>query len=148
MSQDITQFFHDIPVHENSKNLFENLLSTREDRFIVSQKLLDFYLKEQYGSIPDLNTQQDFLNAIQLLLVSFAYIVVVKEEEYFQQFCRRFIFESKEDSQEVFSLKKFFISNFDSREEYHVQYINSHQDIKKRTDILLLKYIQFFHDFL
>ena len=148
MSQDIAHFFHDIPVHENSKNLFEKLLSTREDRIIVSKKLLDFYLTEQYGSVPDFNTQQDFLNAIQLLLVSFAYIVVVKEEEYFQQFCRRFIFESKEDSQEVFSLKKFFISHFDSTEEYHIQYINSHQDIKKRTDTLLLKYIQFFHDFL
>ncbi len=149
MDNHIESMFHDLPFHENSKTLFEKLLFSKEERHIIAQHLLDFYLKEHKDiSFDNLESRDNFLNAIHLLLASFAYIVVVKEEEYFQQFCRRFIFESREDSQYIFNLKKFFISNFDPTEEYYVQYINSYQDIKKRTDALLLKYIQFFHYYL
>lgn len=149
MNTQIETMFHDIPIHENSKNLFENLLSTKEERTIIAQQLLDFYLNEHSLNF-NLNSslKENYLNSIHLLLISFAYIIVIKDDDFFKQFCRRFLFESREDSQEIFMLKKFFLSNFDSREEYHMQSLFAHQDIKKRTDILLLKYIQFFHYYL
>lgn len=152
MSNNIEHTFNDIPIIENSKQIFENISSSKDEQFILAHELLNFYLL-QYNenkisySFSDLSIQlkEDFLNAIHLLLVSFTYIVISKDEEAFGQFVRRFIYESKNDSKEVFLLKKFFITNFDSTEEYYIGTITSHKKIKKRTDILLLKYIQFFH---
>lgn len=149
MGHNIDTMFHDIPIHDTAKLLLDKLLSTKEERSFIAQQLLDFYLKEHNLDV-DLHNRlkKDYLNAIHLLLVAFSFIIVIKDEEVFQQFCRRFIFESKQDSQEVFYLKKFFLSNFDSSEEYYIQALSSHSDIKKRTDILLEKYIQFFHYYL
>lgn len=153
MSDKIEHVFDDIPVVENSKQIFENLSSSKEEHIILAHNLLNFYLSQdnensQLASISynfDTNLKDDYLNAIHLLLVAFTYIVISKDEDAFGQFVRRFIYESKNDSKEVFLLKRFFITNFDSTEEYHIGTITSHQNIKKRTDILLLKYIQFFH---
>lgn len=149
MDYNIDTMFHDIPLHENSKILLDKLLSTKEERSIIALQLLDFYLQEHslHFNLNDI-LKNDYLEAIHLLLVAFSSIIVIKEDEAFKQFCRRFIFESKKDSKEVFELKKFFLSNFDSREEYYIQALTSHSDIKKRTDILLEKYIQFFHYYL
>lgn len=149
MNYDLDIMFHDIPVHDNAKILLEKLLSTKEERSVIADQLLDFYLDEHNLNFNLLDSlKQDYLEAIHLLLVAFAYIIVIKEDEAFKQFCRRFIFESKQDSKEVFYLKKFFLTNFDSREEYYIQAFTSHSHIQKRTDILLEKYIQFFHYYL
>ena len=149
MNNDRESIFHDIPIHDSSKNLFEKLLSTKEERSIIAQNLLNFYIKEHSLDFNLTQSLKDsYLNSIHLLLICFAYIIVIKEEEAFKQLCRRFIFESREDTKENFLMKKFFLTNFDSTEEYHIQSISSHQEIKKRTDILLQKYIQFFHYYL
>lgn len=149
MNSELDIIFHDIPLHDNAKILLDKLLSTKEDRSVIANQLLNFYLElHSLNFNLQHSVQQDYLEAIHLLLISFAYIIVIKEDEAFKQFCRRFIFESKQDSQAVFELKKFFLSNFDSREEYYIQALTSHSDIKKRTDILLEKYIQFFHYYL
>lgn len=149
MCYNINTMFHDIPIHDTAKLLLDKLLSTKEERSFIAQQLLDFYLKEHSLDVHLQNSlQKDYLHAIHLLLVAFSFIIVIKDEKVFKQFCRRFIFESKQDSQEVFYLKKFFLSNFDSREEFYIQALSSHSDIKKRTDILLEKYIQFLHYYL
>lgn len=149
MNNHIDTLFHDIPIHENSKDLFEKLLSTKEERAMIAQKLFDFYLTEHSLTTSDNHLiNQEYLNAIHLLLISFAHLIVIQDDSAFNQFCRRFILESRKDSKDIFLLKKFFLSNFDSREEYHIQSILPHRDIKKRTDILLLKYVQFFHHYL
>lgn len=152
MSHKIEHVFHDIPVIENSKLLFENFSSSKEEHCIIAQQLLDFYLSQCNDNLfiieLDNILKENYLHAIHLLLLSFTYIVITKDDESFGQFIRRFIYESRHDSKEVFLLKKFFITNFDSAEEYYIGQINSHYHIKQRTTALLSQYIQFFSYYL
>lgn len=147
MDYSLEKLFHDIPIIESTNSFFNTLLQSREDRILIINQLLQFYSSEQNIIIPDIDKNL-YEKSIDLLLITFSYLILLKDNDSFDKVIRRFIFESKNDNQDLFQLKIFFLSNFDSREEYFVQNITSHEIIQHRINILLSKYVDFFKIYL
>ena len=129
---------------ENSQAFFDSLLSSKEDREHIIKDLFDFYCKNHSIDLHDLSQTQIYLDSIHLLLISFTYIVITKDNNGFLQFVRRFIFESKNDNKDIVKMKIFFFLNFNSREEYYIQSFNSHYEIKKEPNFFYLNILSSF----
>ena len=147
MDYSLEKLFHDVPIIENTNSFFNNLLQSPEDRQIIINQLLNFYISEKNIDLPS-HDLTNYHKAIDLLLITFSYLILLNNDSSFDKIIRRFIFESKNDTKEIFEIKMFFLSNFDSREEYSIQNITPHQIIHERLNTLLSKYIDFFKIYL
>ena len=52
MDYSLEKLFHDVPIIENTNSFFNNLLQSPEDRQIIINQLLNFYISEKNIDLP------------------------------------------------------------------------------------------------